>query len=661
MPSPIHILVVDDEQSVERLILQRFKKKIRQKEYAFIFASDGLEALKCLKENPHIKIILCDINMPKMDGITLLSKIKAAQLNVRTIMVSAYGDMNNIRLTMNQGAFDFLIKPINFDDLKNTIEKTIADVGTIFKAEKAEELEEENQQLNELDQLKTRLFTNISHELRTPLTIIRGMAEQIKDYPNQWLDRGVKMIQRNSNHLLDLVNQILDLRKLEMGKLELNLVQGDIVKYLKYILESFYSIAEQKDIDLQFKSDTESLDMDYDPEKLLRVLTNLLSNAIKFTPEGGNVTLIVNQNTSNQLEVQVADSGIGIPSTQLNQIFDRFYQVKEEGRKEKNAVGGTGIGLAIVKEMVQLMKGNLKVHSQVDEGTTFFIFIPIQNLAELDASNGVPIKLGTHHLSETEPVLSFEVGEDLSKVLIVEDNPDIAQYLIACLEGKFQMTWVKNGRKGLEEAIEKVPDLILSDVMMPEMDGYELCSSLKKDNRTSHIPIVLLTAKADEDSRVEGLGKGADAFLAKPFNRSELLLTIQNLLNLRQQIQARYGNVDEWPDSKGQVEDEFIVRIKSEIESNIDDEYFGINELCRAIGMSRAQIHRKVKALTGQSTSIFIRQIRLNKAKKLLKSTDLNIAQVAFEVGFRDPKYFSKTFIEAFGQKPKDFKQSMQQ
>ena len=236
---------------------------------------------------------------------------------------------------------------------------------------------------------------------------------------------------------------------------------------------------------------------------------------------------------------------------------------------------------------------------------------------------------------------------------MVEDNVDVVQYIIACLEGHYNLHIARNGQEGIDLALEKIPDLILSDVMMPLKSGYELCAELKGDHRTSHIPIVLLTAKADDDSKIEGLERGADAYLAKPFNRTELFVRLNKLMELRQKLRERYQTGEDATDGPENQEDEFITRIKEEIHTNLDDEYFGINELCRSIGMSRAQLHRKIKALTGRSTSIYIRSIRLNHAKKLLLSTDLNIAQIAFEVGFRDPKYFSKTFAEEFGQNPR--------
>ncbi|MDX1941592.1 MAG: response regulator, partial [Saprospiraceae bacterium] len=311
----VKILMVDDERDIKRLVSQRFRKQITNKEFDFVFALSGAEALELLKQDQSIDMVLSDINMPEMDGFTFITKMHDIAPDLKVIMVSAYGDMQNIRKAMSLGAFDFITKPIDFEDLEKTIEKTKKDVEVLRQAKLANELAEKNKQLYELDEMKSRFFTNIAHELRTPLTIIGGMANQMQENPEQWRDRGLKMIIRNSNSLLNLVNQILDLRKLESGKLHLKMVQGDVIQYLSYIFESFQSLAESKDLRLHFLSDQQALVMDYDPDKLLRIVSNLLSNAIKYTPEGGDVYFQIDQlNTVKEAQVQirVKDTGIGI-------------------------------------------------------------------------------------------------------------------------------------------------------------------------------------------------------------------------------------------------------------------------------------------------------------------------------------------------------------
>ncbi|MCB9277404.1 MAG: response regulator [Lewinellaceae bacterium] len=660
---PAKILVVDDEEHFEPLILQRFRRQIRDKAYEFIFARNGAEALNILAQREDIDVVLCDINMPKMDGLTFLSKLRdlIPASTSKTVMVSAYGDMKNIRAAMNLGAFDFVNKPIDFEDLEITINKTLTELNTLRKAEKARELEEKNEQLQELDELKSRFFTNISHELRTPLTIISGMAGQVAENPEKWFSRGLQMIRRNSDSLLVLVDQILDLRKLESGKLELRPVRSDVMHFLRYVAESFQSYAESKGIRLTFQSEIRELVMDYDPDRLLSVVSNLLSNAVKYTPEGGHIGFSVDR-SGDLLNLRVKDSGAGIPEDQLPYIFDQFFQADpKDGIRRANS---TGVGLALTRELVKLMDGDIRAENE-EVGCSFYVTIPIRQSApatEKDVLAQVADFIpGIAETTDSNPSATDGREEDAPTLLIVEDNPDVQQYLISCLEQDYRLLLAANGREGIEKALEDIPDIIVSDVMMPEKDGLELCEALKTDQRTSHIPIVLLTAKADVESRIAGLERGADAYLAKPFDKKELLTHLAKLLELRRQLQDRYSSLsglgDNGPET-AQYEDSFIIRVRSAVEAHLDDEDFATPQLCHAIGMSRSQLHKKIKALTGKSTTHFMRSIRLHKAKELLETTDLNISQVAYEVGFHDPKYFSKTFAEEFGLKPTEYRKS---
>lgn len=655
------ILVVDDEPQVERLILQLFRRQVRKKEYEFAFARNGKEALDMLEQDDDIEMVLSDLNMPEMDGLTFLARLKEAKPDMKAVIVSAYGDMKNIREAMNLGAFDFVTKPIEFEDLTTTIQKTLKEAEMVRQANFAKELEVMNEKLKELDRMKSRFFTNISHELRTPLTVISGMVDQLKKDPEAWLDKSVSMIKRNSENLLNLVNQILDLRKLETGQLELHFIQDNIILYLSYILESFHSLADQKNIKLLFESEQSELVMDYDPAKILRIVTNLLSNAIKFTPRGGTIWLKAGRR-SNDLLIQVKDTGIGIPEDQLSSIFDRFYQVDTAHSRKGE---GTGIGLAIVKEFVQLMEGEIWVESELNKGTTFNFALPIRQTSELKATEdkeAVVQKVKgmiTKSADVEENHGPENLKEELPTLLIIEDNPDVRQYLMACLKGKYHLKVAEDGLQGEKIAISDIPDLIISDVMMPGKDGFELCESLKTDQRTSHIPFILLTAKADDESRLSGLKRGADAYLSKPFNEEELEIRIEKLLDNRRMLQQRYGsleNLSPTNDIAVQQEDEFIVSLRQAVLDNIDDENYGIPEICRDMALSRSQLHRKLKALTDKSTSHFIRSIRLQKAKELLQTTDLNVSEVAYEVGFRNPRYFSTTFSEEFGVSPNEIK-----
>ncbi|MCG8327032.1 MAG: ATP-binding protein [Chitinophagales bacterium] len=523
-------------------------------------------------------------------------------------------------------------------------------------------IEEQAKQLLELDKAKSRFFTNISHEFRTPLTVILGMIRKIKKQPGKWVNEGGIMIERNTENLLNLVNQILDLRKLESGKLELNLFQADVIPHLQYILESFDSLGESKSVRAHFICEEKSVIMDYDPEKLLRVVSNLLSNAIKFTPENGHVYLIVKR-TADQLIIQVKDTGIGIPAEKREKIFDQFYQLENTA---KWAGHGTGIGLALSKEIVLLMEGAIKVSSELNKGSTFTINLPIRNNARLKEVVEADLpKIDTSYTNEITKDVANELVEtvdetsDAPLVLLIDDNRDVLQYVIACLEDKYQLAIARDGQEGINKALELIPDVIVSDVMMPRKNGYEVCDELKTNEKTSHIPIILLTAKASDHSKMEGLQKGADVYLTKPFKEEELLIRLNNIIESRRKTQLYYQQIYASPTSETkpiapQQEDEFLQKIRTLLINKLDDVDYGIIEICRDAGMSRSQMHRKIKALTGQSTSIFLRRIRLHKAKELLKTTDQNISQVSYNVGINNPSYFARLFTEEFGHTPSE-------
>lgn len=669
---PTTILVVDDESQIERLILQRFRRLINQGVYHFLFAYDGLDALDKIAEEPSIDLLLTDINMPRMDGLTLLSRLKKAHPTLRSVVISAYGDMANIRKAMNLGAFDFITKPIDFNDLKVTLEKTRQEIAIIAKAQQATHFEDQNVQLKELHQMKSQFFTNISHELRTPLTVISGIAEQLAEDPKNWEPRRMAMIQRNSNQLLDLVNQILDLRKLEAGKLQLQQIQGDISSFLHYLFEPFYFLGKSQDKELHFVSEESDLLMDYDPAKLLRVVSNLLSNALNYTPAGGHIYLNISKSAevAGQLLIQIKDTGIGIPEKEIPYVFDRYFRGAEGNDSAYSAKGGTGIGLALSKELVQLMEGKIKVESQVEQGTVFSLYLPIRNEAplaegaiELDASS----ELVLQNTTEKDEALSTPYlppeAEQLPSLLIVEDNTDIAAYLTHCLEQNYRLVIAKDGQEGIDQALQIIPDIIISDVMMPHKNGFELCQALKEDQRTSHVPIILLTAKTDLESRLTGLRRGADAYLSKPFHREELMVVLAQLVAQRAQLRARYASLevansatDESPFSQ---EDAFIENAKTLIQEHLQDADFSTQSFCKKLGMSYSVLHRKLAALTGRSPSLFIRSIRLQQAKNLLLSSTSTISEIAYDTGFNDPKFFSRVFSKEFGRTPSNFRNSL--
>ena len=506
--------------------------------------------------------------------------------------------------------------------------------------------------LRELDEFKNSFFTNITHEFRTPLTVILGMAELVEPEVGQETKPKIGLIRRNGENLLRLINQILDLTKLESDSLGMNYIQGDVSVYLRYIVESLHSLASAQHVTMKVECQDTEIVIDYDPERLLQIVYNLLSNAIKFTPEGGKVLLragLQNFEGFVNFELSVSDTGVGIPPDDLPYIFDRFYQAKN---LQKAKAGGTGIGLALTKELVKAMDGSISVESKVGLGTTFTLNLPVSNKAAYidDATRRHPIA------PSATPLIEEMFSNTFPTLLLIEDNPDVMKYLADCLSPHFALDFAPDGRNGIEKAIETIPDLIISDVMMPEVDGFEVCETLKNDQRSSHIPIVLLTAKAGVENRIAGLRRGADAYLAKPFHREELLVTLDNLLDLRKKLQARYGSMDINPSMSKQLpvdqEDAFVKRVKGTILENLSDADFNVDVLCRSLTMSRPQLHRKLTALTGKNITHYIRSLRLAKAKDLLLSSEMNITEVAFAVGFDDPKYFSRVFAEEFGMPP---------
>ncbi|MBR9920680.1 MAG: response regulator [Bacteroidetes bacterium] len=513
----------------------------------------------------------------------------------------------------------------------------------------------------ELEEMKSRLYTNITHEFRTPLTVILGMTNQLIDTSKQETQKTqLGLIKRNSRKLLRMINQLLDLSKLDSGKFKLDLIQGDIVGYLRYLTESFHSMAQEKNLQLTFQTEEKEIIMDYDEDKVQHIIYNLLFNAIKFTPPEGKVLLNIRKEEKEKksiLRVKVSDTGIGIAASDLPHIFDQFFQVDNSTTRKGE---GTGIGLALTKELVELMDGQIEVQSEIDKGSVFEFFLPINQEAELTERKH----------DEKSPFLkldfpaALEMNEnpaadksDFPVLLIIEDNKDVVYYIKSILEDFYQIFSAENGRIGVEKAAELVPDIIISDVMMPEMDGLEVCNTLKADFRTSHIPIVLLTARAQIDDRIEGLRFGADAYLTKPFNKEELLVQVKTLLEAKARLQKYFSTIvqeDEFEPKSDDKESQFIQDLRELVKGRIDDADLKIPELAEALFMSQIQVYRKLKALTGQTPSQFIRSIRLHEGRRLLQSSGMTVSEVAYSVGFSDPNYFSRMFREKYGVAPSD-------
>lgn len=546
---------------------------------------------------------------------------------------------------------------------------------------------QEAKRLAELDAFKTRFFTNITHEFRTPLTVILGTAGQIEDGVGrgdamlpQNLNRHIGLIRRSGENLLRLINQILDLARLEHSSLPVKYIHGDVVAYVRYIADSHHAIAEAYNIQMAVQSSEQSVFIDYDPDRLQQIIHNLISNALKFTAIGGAVTVTVNRQGSAMLTISVEDNGGGIPKEDLPKIFERFYQAKNQLAAN---TGGTGIGLSFVKELLKSMGGSITVDSVEGKGSTFTVSLPVFPNA------GLPIN-AAQQLLQNESYLNGDktaAAEDgLPLLLIIEDNPDVVELLLNLLGGLYRIDFAYNGEAGIQKAFEQIPDLIISDLMMPVKDGFQVLETLKNDRRTSHIPVVLLTARAMVEDRIAGLKRGADAYLSKPFHHGELMVTLNSVLGIRAKLQERYVNYSKesiadvpeqvqdnksihletlpetlpdtviWQDGVLQLEDEFLHQLYTYISERLEDANLSVEQVSQAMGMSQSVLYRKLTALTGQSLVPFIRTIRMQKAKTLLLQTSKSVSEVAYETGFTDSKFFSKVFQQEFGMRPKAFR-----
>ncbi|MGK0255383.1 MAG: signal transduction histidine kinase/DNA-binding response OmpR family regulator, partial [Mariniflexile sp.] len=527
----------------------------------------------------------------------------------------------------------------------------------------------------EMNQMKLQFFTNISHELRTPLTLIVGPLSQImngradtKDIPKL-----NSIMYKNSNRLLKLINQLLDFRKAESGNLNLIVQNDELVSFVGEVFTAFEDIALEKDIKFLFLSPKKELDAWFDNDKIEKILYNLLSNAFKFTPKGKGITVSLEKETINSEDyaiIKVIDFGIGIPKDELISIFDRFYQT----RKENNAINeGSGLGLAYIKHLVEIHKGEINIQSEFHKGTTCTVTIPISKTAYSNNSiielqpqkyDFKYTKIGVDVIKENQliPKKTIKSAKEHSKetplLLIVEDNRELQDYLVTFFSYDYRILTANNGKEGLEQAIKNIPSVIISDLMMPEMNGIEMCKKLKTDINTSHIPILILTAKAGLENEKEGLETGADEFILKPFNIEVLKLRLDNILRTKEQWIQKFrtnSSSKSWKELSNKLDQKFIEKSINIIKKNLDNTEFSVEKFALEIGMSRSALFLKLKSITGQSTSEFIRTIRLNKAAKLIESGKYSITEVIYMVGFSDPKYFRTCFKKHFECTPSSY------
>jgi len=517
----------------------------------------------------------------------------------------------------------------------------------------------ETKRIRELDDAKTKLYTNITHEFRTPLTIITGMNDLIRKDPQRWLEEGTETIDRNADILLNLVNQMLDLAKLDSGAMPVKLIKSDVNLYIRYIVELFRSVAESSGVSLNYSHPSTVVEIDYDPEKLMQIISNLLSNSLKFTTSSGRIDLRTSLKNDEIFEIRVTDTGSGIPEDFLPYVFDRFSQ-SDQGR----STAGSGLGLALTKELVTLLGGAINIESVFGTGTEVTVNLPVTRTAgQQEAPKPEELRNRMMNLiirktrREAQAAPGLQGAKERPMLMVVEDNDDVIRYLMTLFAADYDVITAANGEEGIHKAIESVPDIIVSDIMMPVMDGIRMLGVIKNDLRTSHIPVVLLTARADISSRLEGLESGADAYIAKPFNSEELKVQVRNLVALRKKLQERYAAIDHLilPEDKNYLfEDKFMNQVREIMMSNLANEALDIPHICQALSLSRTQLYRKFRSLTNLTVTQYLLMLRLHKARSILSGKKVTVAEAAYKTGFRNVSHFSRTFTKEFGINPSE-------
>ena len=543
-----------------------------------------------------------------------------------------------------------------------------------------DEIERIALELHEADQLKIRFFMNISHEFRTPLTLILGPLEQLRESLKSSTISlsNFNLIDRNAKRLLRLVNQLLDLRSLETNTMRLKVSEGNLETFLYEIFSHFTYNANRFAINYRFTAKPADYNCYFDHDIVEKVMYNLLSNAFKYVNDNGIINITIDKlkhhelieyelpvnekKTGDYVRISIRDNGIGIEEEKLPYIFDRFYQVTHNIKHQK----GTGIGLSLAKELINLHKGQIIVHSKITKGTTFTIVLPVSknffHINEMTSDTGNDTK-------EDYPLISYEPPPSLQSqeytgqqdentlILIVDDNFDIREYLKNCLGRQFKLIEAENGKTGFQKAKKHLPDLIIADIMMPVVDGYALSQKIKSDIALSHTPLILLTARSGKEDELTGLNTGAEDYITKPFNKDVLLARINTILNNRKLTREKIKR--ELVDNENPLpsfNEKFLQQVNSLCEENMGDSSFNVEQLCEILNISQPHLYRKIKNLTDHSPNEFIRILRLKKAARLINHDSDNISQIAYDVGFTDPKYFSKCFKAFFGQSPRAYK-----
>ena len=542
---------------------------------------------------------------------------------------------------------------------RQLIEEQAATLEETVK-ERTAEVQNQADKLRELDTFKSRFFINLTHEFRTPLTLILGPAERIqKQNHDPKIRNDASLIIKSGKRLLKMINQLLDLSKLEAGKMEVNQSPQEWISLLKSICNSFETLAHEKQVTLHFSTNIEQYTAHADRPKLENIFYNLVSNAIKFTPNGGSVSVVLTflkNDGQSWVHIQVKDTGTGIPTKKLPFIFDRFFQADPSDSRPQE---GTGIGLALTKELIELLNGSIEVESEEGVGTKVTVKLPVETLPYQQLQE--PVILPSVFESERKEIKKDEIpflqSADSNLILIIEDNADLRSFIRSSLSGNYRILEAENGEEGLTLALENIPDLIITDLMMPGRDGYQVCTAIKINEKTSHIPVIILTAKVDVASRIAGLQTGADAYLRKPFYEPELIAQIDNLISLRQSLRERYSGKNLWlnkMEDLPSMEQVFLNKVRHALEAHLSDETYSAELLGSDVGLSRTQFHRKLKALINQTPGDLIRAARMDRARELLQKNAGTVAEVGYMVGYGNPANFSTSFARHFGFPPSE-------
>ncbi|MCX6583452.1 MAG: response regulator [Candidatus Aminicenantes bacterium] len=532
--------------------------------------------------------------------------------------------------------------------------------------EKNRQLEEQSRKFQEMEALKSRFFADISRDFRTPLTLIMGPLEQmLSESKDDRRKEELKVILHNSQRLLTSINQLLDLSRFDTGQMKLEAACQNIVPFLEGILASFQMLAQQNNLDIVFQSKEKDISLYFDTQKMEEVMYNLLFNAVKFTPGGGKIVVAVSKENNDSLgfvKISIQNTGIGFPKEHSDYIFDRFYQaanLKEEGYT------GSGIGLALTKEIILLHHGTIDAHSREEKETEFVIRLPLGN-KHLSLNEIITLTEATSAYKksqegekffmaaveegepDTETVEKIEPSMLQNTILVIDDNTIFRKYIRGRLESTYRVVEAISGQEGIRKAKETIPDLIISDIAMPGIDGFELCNALKKDISTSHIPIILLTGKAAEEDIIKGLKTGADDYITKPPNTKILIARIKNLIERRCQLRS-----EKTPSSS--LDEDFLKKCREIIERNLTKPDLNEDQLCLELQLSQDVMFKKLQALTGETPNQFILSYRLERAAQLLKANFGNVTEVAFEVGFPNTAEFARCFKEKFQQLPTSF------